>query len=213
MPLPDLSWYIGDESHIIILPNGTPPWHWTSHIGSILRCAFPTLGPEFTFADDVAIHRSATVGAGAVIQSPAIVCCNASIAPQAYLRSGVFVGEGSRIGSCCEVKASFVFKGAVLAHLNYVGDSIIGAYANLEAGAVVSNHFNERADKEIDVVVDGSVINTGVEKFGALIGHHVRIGANAVTSPGTILAPHSIVPRLTLVDQRQQHATPSWVRQ
>jgi UDP-N-acetylglucosamine diphosphorylase / glucose-1-phosphate thymidylyltransferase / UDP-N-acetylgalactosamine diphosphorylase / glucosamine-1-phosphate N-acetyltransferase / galactosamine-1-phosphate N-acetyltransferase len=72
---------------------------------------------------------------------------------------------------------------------------------NLEAGAVLANHLNERADRQISVSYDGNVIPTGLVKFGALVGDGCKIGANAVTSPGTLLPPGTIVPRLVLVDQ------------
>jgi acetyltransferase-like isoleucine patch superfamily enzyme len=72
---------------------------------------------------------------------------------------------------------------------------------NLEAGAVIANHYNERVHKEISVLVNGQVFSTGVQKFGALIGDGTRIGANAVSSPGTILPPRSVVKRLELVEQ------------
>ena len=82
-----------------------------------------------------------------------------------------------------------------------MGDSLIGADVNLEAGAVLANHFNERADKLIRVLADGKIVETGSVKFGALIGDGSRIGANAVTVPGTVLLPGSIVGRLQLLDQ------------
>ena len=66
---------------------------------------------------------------------------------------------------------------------------------------MLANHFNERADKQISVRIDGQVVATGLTKFGGLIGDGSRIGANAVTSPGTLLPPGSVVPRLGLVDQ------------
>ena len=71
----------------------------------------------------------------------------------------------------------------------------------MEAGSVIANHHNDRDDKIIDIVIDGRRIKTNVEKFGALVGDHSKIGANAVLSPGTVLAPKSIVGRLELVNQ------------
>jgi len=88
-----------------------------------------------------------------------------------------------------------------LAHLCFVGDSLIGSDVNLEAGVVVANHWNERAEQRITVRVGGQSIQTSVVKFGALIGDHSRVGANAVLSPGTVLAPRTVVARLGLVDQ------------
>jgi acetyltransferase-like isoleucine patch superfamily enzyme len=72
---------------------------------------------------------------------------------------------------------------------------------NVEAGAMIANYRNERADKRIRIRVEGQEIDTGVDKFGALIGDHARIGANAVIAPGAILRPGAIVKRLSLVDQ------------
>ncbi len=82
-----------------------------------------------------------------------------------------------------------------------MGDSVIGHRVNIEAGAIVANYRNERDDKQIVVLIDGERVETGVIKFGAFIGDDSRLGANAVTAPGTILAPRSIVKRLELIDQ------------
>ncbi|MEZ4899372.1 MAG: hypothetical protein R2806_21175, partial [Saprospiraceae bacterium] len=87
------------------------------------------------------------------------------------------------------------------AHFNYIGNSLIGHHVNFEAGSVCANHFNERDDKTIFVMHRGERINTGVIKFGALVGDHVKIGANAVLSPGTILEKNRIVGRLELINQ------------
>lgn len=82
-----------------------------------------------------------------------------------------------------------------------MGDSLIGTDVNLEAGSVIANHHNDRSDKDVWVCDENVFFNTGVTKFGALIGDHSRIGANAVCSPGTVLPPHAIVRRLELVEQ------------
>src|SRR5262249_52825454 len=106
------------------------------------------------------------------------------------------------IGPNAELKTSFLFRGAKLAHLNFVGDSILGEAVNVEAGAVIANRRNECEDRRIRIRVGRDVIDTGVETFGALVGDRSRIGANAVVAPGALLAPDSVVPRLALVDQR-----------
>ena len=107
------------------------------------------------------------------------------------------------LGPCCEIKSSFIFPNSNLAHFNFVGDSVIGSDVNFEAGAVIANHFNERMNKEISVIMNGSREDTLVKKFGALVGDASKIGANAVLSPGTILKTGSIVKRLELVDQQK----------
>lgn len=91
--------------------------------------------------------------------------------------------------------------GSKIAHLSFVGDSIIGAGANIEAGAVIANYRNERDDKRIRIAFEGGVIDTGVEKFGALVGDGARIGANAVIAPGALIRPSAVVPRSALIDQ------------
>jgi NDP-sugar pyrophosphorylase family protein len=183
------------------LADYATPWDMSAHAVEAVRAVLQTLGAEFAMVGEVAVHRGAVVEAGAVIRGPAVVSEGCVVGAHAYLRDGVFLDRGVRVGPSCEVKASFVFRGSALAHLNYVGNSLIGAGVNLEAGAVLANHFNEREDKRISVVVGGRLVSTGVEKFGALVGDDSRIGANAVTTPGTLLPPRSIVRRLELVEQ------------
>src|SRR5690606_219070 len=123
------------------------------------------------------------------------------VGASAYLRGGVYLAPGVSVGPGCEVKSSVIFHDSHLAHFNFVGDSIIGSRVNLEAGAVTANHYNERSDQSIVVVFSSGMINTGVTKFGSLIGDDTKIGANAVLSPGTILYPGTVIKRLQLVDQ------------
>ena len=177
------------------------PWEATDKAEAIISEAIGSLGSGFKIEGDIAIHGSAVVEQGAVLKGPIIVGANAFIAANAYLRGGVFVDMDCIVGPNCELKTTFIFKGSKVAHLNFVGDSIIGAGANIEAGAIVANYRNELKDKSILIARHGSTIATGVEKFGALIGDEVRIGANAVIAPGAFLDPKTIVHRLELVDQ------------
>ena len=88
-----------------------------------------------------------------------------------------------------------------IAHLNYIGNSIIGQHVNFEAGSIVANHYNERKDKKITIKFDNKQMYIDATKFGALVGDNTKIGANAVLSPGTILKKNTIVKRLELVEQ------------
>ena len=191
------------ESFEAFFPSSAPdlPWQVTARAAALIRARLDGLGPDFVVDGEVAIHRRAVIETGVVLKGPVIVSQNCFVAAHAYLRGGVFLAEGVVVGPGCEVKSSFVFAGSTLAHFNYVGDSLVGARVNLEAGAVLANHFNEREDKAISVVVDNQRLSTGTDKFGALIGDRCRVGANAVTSPGTVLRPGSVVGRLALVDQ------------
>lgn len=176
------------------------PWDITLRAGAIVTRAISGLS-GYEIADGVAIHRKATVEKGAVIKGPAIIGPGCLVAATAYLRGGVFLDENCIVGPACELKSVFMLRGSKLAHLSFAGDSIIGAGANIEAGAMIANYRNERADKRIRIVIGGTVIDTGVEKFGALIGDDARIGANAVIAPGALIAMGIVVPRLALIDQ------------
>ncbi len=178
-----------------------PPWEIVARIPDILRRLLRGLTADYRLDGDVAIHDEAVVEPAAVIKGPALVSRGCFIAAGAYLRGGVFLDDEVAVGASCEVKGTIVFRRSRIAHLNFVGDSILGEDVNVEAGAIVANHWNERRDKRIRVVIDGTVHETGATKFGALLGDRSRIGANAVTSPGTILEPDSIVHRLQLIDQ------------
>lgn len=178
------------------------PWSVTTNIGKILLDKIKTLNSDFKIFNEVAIHKSVIIDSYAIVKGPAIISAGCFIGAHSYLRGGIFLDENVSVGPGCEVKTSFLFSHSALGHFNFVGDSLIGSGVNLEAGAIIANHYNERAEKNIIVVADGKSHSTGVEKFGALVGDHSKIGANAVLSPGTILPPNTIVNRLQLIDQQ-----------
>ncbi len=178
-----------------------PPWEITRNLAAILLERINQLGDGYAIKEGVAIHQTAQVEQGAILKAPAVISEHCFIGANAYLRGGVYLGNSVRIGTGCEIKTSLVFGDSAIAHFNFIGDSIIGSYVNFEAGSITANHYNEREDKWIAVIYNGTIIQTGVAKFGALVGDHSKIGANAVLSPGTILPPHSIVKRLELIEQ------------
>ena len=179
-----------------------PPWSLTSEAPAIVAKLLAALDPaDFTRHDGSAIHRSATVEPGAVIKAPAIIGPDCFVAAGGYLRGGTWLDRGVIIGPGGELKSSFLFARTKLAHFNFVGDSILGEEVNLEAGSIIANYRNERADKQIRVRIDGRLTDTGIDKFGALVGDSARIGANAVLAPGTVISPGQVIPRLALVDQ------------
>lgn len=177
------------------------PWQLTSGLHAILQDLLGKLGDDFERSGNIAVHRTARIEPQATLKGPAIIGPGCFVAASAYLRDGVYLEQDCIIGPAAELKTSVVFRGSKLAHLNFVGDSVLGEGVNIEAGAVVANYRNELSEKRIRIAFRGQVFDTGVEKFGALIGDHVRIGANAVIAPGAILEAGAIVPRLTLVDQ------------
>ncbi|RTQ33527.1 LpxA family transferase [Variovorax gossypii] len=179
------------------------PWELPPHAPEIVRRLLAGLpAGDYAVEGEVAIHPSARVEPGAVLKGPLILGPGCFVAAGAYLRGGNWVDARCSIGPGVELKSSFVFEGTALAHFNFVGDSVIGAGVNMEAGSIVCNHRNERADKQVFVRggEGGALQGTGCEKFGALVGDGVRIGANAVIAPGALLAPGRVVGRLALVD-------------
>jgi NDP-sugar pyrophosphorylase family protein len=181
--------------------HGLPPWDITASASVHILDKIKTLSDDYIIRDHVAIHKEARIEEHVIIKGPAIISAKCFIGAHAYLRGGVYLGEGVSIGPGCEIKTSFIMPRASLAHFNFAGDSIIGSQVNMEAGSVIANHYNERTDKEIKIMLDGKIFETGATKFGALVGDGTKIGANAVLSPGTILPLNSIVKRLELVEQ------------
>lgn len=195
------------------LAPGLTPWAITSTLPALVEAAIPSLGHQYIREGSLARHVSAIIEPGAAIKGPAIIGPRCFVASTALLRGGILLDQDCIIGPSCELKTSVMLRGSKLAHLNFVGDSIIGHDVNIEAGAMLANYRNEKADKRIRIAVPndpalaaifgppGTIIDTGIDKFGALVGDHSRIGANAAIAPGAILAPGTIVRRLQLVDQ------------
>ena len=186
---------------ISAITSDIEPWELINQLPAILVKLAAGLGEEYEAVGSAFIHRTARVHPTAILQDIVIIEADASVGPHAMLRNGVWVGQGAHIGGSDEIKQSIIGSNSAVAHLNYVGNSIVGDDVNIEAGAVLANHHNDRDDKSVWVLIDGEKVKTGVNKFGALVGDGSRIGANAVTAPGTILKPGTIVNRLQLVQQ------------
>lgn len=176
------------------------PWFATQNIEEILFEQQSKLGTQYNIENGIAIHNSAIVETGAVLKGPIIIGANCFVASSAYLRGGVFMDDNCIVGPACELKTVFMFKHSKIAHLSFVGDSIIGARSNVEAGAMIANYRNELDDKTIQILFNDEIIETGVDKFGSFLADGVRIGANSVIAPGAILDKEQIVPRLTHID-------------
>lgn len=181
--------------------NDLLPWEITSRLEDYIRLLIPDLSDDYRIEEGVAIHKSVQIGHNVIIKAPAIICENCFIGANSYLRNGIFMAPGAKVGISCELKTSILLENSAIAHFNFAGDSIIGKNVNIEAGAIIANHFNEREDKTIYIWHKGQRISTGVHKFGSLVGDNSKIGANAVLSPGTLLKPSTIVKRLELVEQ------------
>jgi NDP-sugar pyrophosphorylase family protein len=140
---------------------------------------------------DVFLGEGAVVEDGAVIKGPAWIGRNSTIRHGAYVRECVIVGDDAVVGHACEVKHSVLFNGCEVPHFNYVGDSILGHRAHLGAGAILSNL--KLTPGNVTVELDGRPFDTGLRKFGALVGDHAQVGCNAVLNPGSILGRGALV--------------------
>ena len=177
------------------------PWELTREAAPVVQALVDQLpAGEYAVADGVAIHHTAWVEAGAVLKGPLVLGPRCRVAAGAYLRGGNWLAGDNTLGPGCELKSSFLFAGSRLAHFNFLGDSVVGADVNFEAGSIVCNHRNERADTQVHVRLPSGLHATGCDKFGALVGDGSRIGANAVLAPGSLLAPGAVVQRLALWD-------------
>jgi NDP-sugar pyrophosphorylase family protein len=150
------------------------------------RCA----GVAFV-GERVFIGEGTLVEDGAMIKGPAIIGRNCEIRHNAYIREQVIIGDNCIVGNSCEVKNSILFNQAVAPHFNYIGDSILGYQAHLGAGVKISNY--KLVPGNITVEIDGRPFDTGLRKFGALLGDDTDIGCNAVLNPGSIIGRGSVV--------------------
>jgi NDP-sugar pyrophosphorylase family protein len=143
------------------------------------------------------IGPGAVVEPGAMIKSPAYIGANSEVRQGAYLRGNVLVGNACVIGHTTEVKNAIFLDGAHAAHFAYVADSIVGNRVNLGAGTKLANLKLDRAN--VIVRAGGRSVDTGLRKFGAILGDGVQVGCNAVLNPGTLMGAGCIVYAMALV--------------
>jgi len=141
--------------------------------------------------EKVFIGEGTVIEDGAMIKGPAIIGKNCQIRHNAYLRENVIIGDDCVVGNSTEIKNSPLFNHAVAPHFNYVGDSILGHKAHLGAGVKISNF--KMFPGNIEVEMDGQPFDTGLRKFGALLGDGAEVGCNAVLNPGSILGRGAVV--------------------
>lgn len=172
-----------------LLRTVTYPWEALQKIGEFIKKTGPKL-PEEEYdyrGDNVWVAKDATVYPSACIHGPAIIGKGAEIRHCAFIRGNAIVGEGAVVGNSTELKNVILFNKVQVPHYNYVGDSILGYKAHMGAGSITSN---VKSDKKLVVVhtAEGD-IETGLKKFGAMLGDRVEVGCNSVLNPGTVLGP------------------------
>jgi len=173
------------------LPIGYP-WHLLDATAYLLerRTDWRVEGevsPNAHIEGPVAIAEGTVVRAGAYIQGPVVVGRDCTIGPNCYLRDGTVIGDGCRIGQAVEIKSSILMGRVTVAHLAYLGDSVVGEGVNIGCGTVTANLRHDGANVRSTVKHD--LIDTGRRKFGAVLGDGVHTGINTSIYPGRKLWP------------------------
>ncbi len=175
------------------------PWEVLPKIGAFILELGPSLpAEEYDQAgENIWIAKSAKVAPTASITGPAIIGKNAEIRHCAFIRGNAVVGEGAVVGNSTELKNVVLFNKVQVPHYNYVGDSILGYKAHMGAGSITSN---VKSDKKLVVVKCGEErIETGLKKFGAMLGDEAEVGCGSVLNPGTVVGPRASIYPLSSV--------------
>ena len=151
----------------------------------------------YLLCDGVVAAKSAVISKSATIYGPAVIGEECEIRCGAFIRGSAIIGKGCVVGNSCEIKNSLLFDRVQVPHFNYVGDSVLGYRSHLGAGAITSN---VKSDKTLVTLKNNGVtIETGLKKFGAMIGDLVEIGCNSVLNPGTVIGKNTTVYPLSSV--------------
>lgn len=182
-----------------LFEGATYPWEVLPKIGDFIRALGETLDPEVfeKRGENIWVAKNATVAPTACLNGPLIIDENAEIRHCAFIRGNAIVGKGAVVGNSTELKNVVLFNGVQVPHYNYVGDSVLGHKSHMGAGSITSN---VKSDKTLVVVKDTEEqIETGLKKFGAMLGDFVEVGCGSVLNPGTVIGNHTNVYPLSSV--------------
>lgn len=177
----------------------TYPWEVLPEIKDFILKQGKTLDPEeYEYKEgDIWIAKSAKIAPTACINGPAIIGKDTEVRHCAFIRGNAIVGEGCVVGNSTELKNVVIFNCVQVPHYNYVGDAVLGYKSHMGAGSICSN---VKSDKQLVVVKDGEEkIETGLKKFGAMLGDHVEVGCGSVLNPGTVIGRNSNIYPLSSV--------------
>lgn len=177
----------------------TYPWEALPKISDFIKKIGPTLDPAIydKRGENIWVAKSAAVAPTASLNGPLIIDENAEIRHCAFIRGNAIVGKGAVVGNSTELKNVILFNKVQVPHYNYVGDSILGYKSHMGAGSITSN---VKSDKTL-VIVKGpeGAIETGLKKFGAMLGDEVEVGCGSILNPGSVIGPHSNIYPLSSV--------------
>lgn len=184
-----------DLEHSLAAPylsQFTYPWEALKGIKAFILELGPTLGADYEeVSPQVWVHKSAKVFPSAYLGEATIIGPETEVRHCAFVRGSALVGEHCVVGNSVELKNVILFDHVQTPHYNYVGDSILGYYSHMGAGSITSN---VKSDKLLVVVHNGAEqLETGLKKFGAMLGDYVEVGCNSVCNPGTVIGRHSNV--------------------
>lgn len=177
----------------------TYPWEALSKISDFIKKIGPALDTEKfeQRGENIWVAKSAKIAPTALLNGPLIIDEDAEVRHCAFVRGSAIVGKGSVIGNSTELKNVVIFNSVQVPHYNYVGDSILGYKSHMGAGSITSN---VKSDKTLVVVKEREEkIETGLKKFGAMLGDYVEVGCNSVLNPGTVIGRHSNIYPLSMV--------------
>ena len=177
----------------------TYPWEVLPEIKDFILKLGKTLDPEeYEYKEgDIWIAKSAKIAPTACINGPTIIGKDTEVRHCAFIRGNAIVGEGCVVGNSTELKNVVLFNCVQVPHYNYVGDAVLGYKSHMGAGSICSN---VKSDKQLVVVKDGEEkIETGLKKFGAMLGDHVEVGCGSVLNPGTVIGRNSNIYPLSSV--------------
>lgn len=175
------------------------PWEVLPHIGEIVLAVGGTLSEdEYDHPQqDIWIHKTVQLAPTATIKGPAVIGAGTEIRPGAFIRGNVLVGADAVVGNSTELKNVILFDNVQVPHYNYVGDSILGYKSHMGAASLTSNVKSDK--KLVKVHASDGDIETGLKKFGAMIGDYVEVGCGSVLNPGTVVGRHSNIYPLSSV--------------
>lgn len=175
------------------------PWEVLPHIKDFIIELGKSLSlEEYEKIDEnIWISKSAKVAKTVSINGPAIIGKNTEIRQCAFIRGNVIVGDNVVVGNSTELKNVILFNNVQVPHYNYVGDSILGYKAHMGAGSITSNVKSDK--KLVTILYKNQRIETGLKKFGAMIGDNVEVGCNSVLNPGTVIGKNTNIYPLSSV--------------